>query len=92
MRLVDDIDFVFGAGGAMSDVFLQVADLIDAAVGCGIDLDDVERFLRVDRQAFAAFVARLAKFGELRIGAPLFAIEQFCDQPRRRRLASPRAP
>ena len=89
MRLVYNIDLVLGARGRGANVFLEVADLVDAAIGCRVDLHHVERFLRVDCKAFTAFVARFAKRGERRIRAALLAIEQLCDQPRRRRLTSP---
>jgi len=89
VRLIYNIDLVLGARRRGADVFLEVANLVDATIGRRVDLHHVERVLRVDRQTLAALVARFAELGELRICAALFAVEQLGDQPRRRRLARP---
>jgi len=38
---VDDIDFVFAAGGGVLDVFAEFANLFDAVVGGTVDFQDV---------------------------------------------------
>ena len=43
VHLVDDVDLVAAAGRRVLDVLAQGADLLDAAVGGGVDLDDVHR-------------------------------------------------
>ena len=43
VRFVEDDDFVARAGGSVADHFAEFANLVDAAIGGRVDLDDVER-------------------------------------------------
>ena len=89
VRFVDNINFRTARRGRGSDAFFQVADLVDAAVRCRVDLDDVERILRVDLAAGGALVAGLAELRELGIGPALLAVQKFCEEPRRGCLSGP---
>src|SRR5581483_82452 len=58
VRFVDDEDLVAVAGGLVANVFAQLAHLVDAAVGGGVDLDDVGGVAAGDLAAAGAFAAR----------------------------------
>ncbi len=60
---VEDVDLVLVAGGAVAGGVAEFADLVDAAVGGGVDFDDV------DGVAGADFEAGLADFAGLGGGA-----------------------
>ena len=56
MSFVEDVDFVLVAGGAVSGGVAEFADLVDAPVGGGVDLDDVDGVTGFDLNAgFADF-------------------------------------
>ena len=57
MRLVDDIDAVWRCDRAEFDALSQVANVIDAVVGRGVYLDDVQRPRRGDVAARVTLVA-----------------------------------
>ena len=57
VRFVEDDDFVAAAGGRVAHHFAQLADLVDAAVGCRVDFDHVERISQTDFPARVAFIA-----------------------------------
>ncbi len=86
VRFVDDVHLVRriarrGVHGAVA----QVAGIVDAAIGCRVDLDDVEAGRPTpDAAARRAFAAGLAV--ERRIAAPL-AVERHGEHARERRLA-----
>ena len=66
VRLVEDVDLVLVARGAIAGGVAEVADLVDAAVGGGVDLDDVDGVAGADLGAGLADVAGLgsgADFG-----------------------------
>ena len=60
VRFVEDDDFVACSSGGIANHLAEFADLIDAAVGGGVDLDDVERSAGSN---FLAGVADAAGFG-----------------------------
>src|SRR5436309_15130304 len=45
MRLIDNSDLVAAAGGRVTHVFAQLADLFDAAVGGGVNLQNIDHLL-----------------------------------------------
>ena len=59
VRLVEDVDLVLVARGAVAGGVAQLADLVDAAVGGGVDLDDVDGVAGADLGAGLADVAGL---------------------------------
>ena len=77
---VDDVDFESSASGADGDVLPQGADLVDAAVAGGVDLDDIDVLPRGDRAAAVALIARLRR-------GPGRAFEGLGEDPRGARLA-----
>ena len=83
MRFVDDVDLVaVGSGGSVHRPFAEVAGVIHAAVGRGVDLDHVERGPATpDPRAGRALPAGLP------ILAPLLAVERHGQHARERRLA-----
>ena len=80
VRFVEDNDFVARAGGSVADHFAEFANLVDAAIGCGVDFDDVKRRASSD---FFAGVALTARFG----GGTVYAIQRFGEDTRGRSLA-----
>ncbi len=48
---VEDVDLVLVAGGAVAGGVAKLADLVDAAVGGGVDLDDVDGVAGADFEA-----------------------------------------
>ena len=67
VRLVEDVDFVLVARGAVSGGVAEFADLVDAAVGGGVDFDDI------DGVAGADLGAGLTDFAGLGGGADIAA-------------------
>ena len=63
MDFVHDIDFVPELGGSEVYLIAQVANVVYAAVGCGVNLDEIERPTFVDRDAPVAGVVGLAVGG-----------------------------
>ena len=60
VRLVEDVDLPPQVRGRVVDPLAQVADGVDAAVRCGVDLDEVEGAAFADADARRARVARIA--------------------------------
>ena len=60
MDLVHNDDAVVPADAEQADRLAQVADVVHAGVGGGVDLDDIGRVARGDLTAREALVARLA--------------------------------
>ncbi len=73
---IDDEDFVLVAGGLVADVFAQLAHFIDAAVGGGVDLDDVHGAAGLDFGATGADAAGL-------VGGAVDAVEATGHDARR---------
>ena len=65
VRLVEDVDLVLVARGAVAGGVAELADLVDAAVGGGVDLDDVDGVAGADLGAGLADVAGLGGGAEL---------------------------
>ena len=66
MGLVQDVDLVAVTGWGVSGGVAELADLVDAAVGGGVDLDDVGGVAGADLEAGVADLTRLgggAEFG-----------------------------
>ena len=59
VRLVEDVDLVAVARGAVAGGVAQLANLVDAAVGGGVDLDDVDGVAGPDLGAGLADLAGL---------------------------------
>ena len=53
VRFVDDVDLGAKLRGRVADALPQIADVVDAAVAGGVDLDDVGRRAGIDGQQFA---------------------------------------
>ena len=60
VHFVDDVDLGASLRRRVADLLAQVADLVDAAVGGAVDLDDVEVAPGGDSPAGGALVAGLA--------------------------------
>ncbi len=60
VRLVEDVDLVAVARGAVAGGVAQLADLVDAAIGGGVDLDDIDGGAGSD---FGAGIADAAGLG-----------------------------
>ena len=69
MDLVDDVDFVFAALWRDKDLTCEFAHLVDAIVGGGVEFEDVDRGVVVERAAAVALVAGFA------IGGAVFAVD-----------------
>ena len=80
--LVEDVDLAPEVAGRIGEPVAQLADLVDAAVGGGVDLEDVEGRPLADRDAGLADVARVAVL-EVR------AVDGLGEDPGQRRLAGP---
>ena len=63
MHFVYDIDLVARVAGREPDLVAQVADVVDAAIAGGVNLNEVKSAPVVDGNADAAFVVRLALGG-----------------------------
>ena len=63
VHFVDDVDLIFARRWRVSDRFVDLADVVDAAVGRAVDLEDVERSSGVDVETGWAGIARLEVWG-----------------------------
>ena len=80
MSFVDDIDLVLAADGNEMDLFQQIPDFVDTAVGGGVDLDHIHKGAFGNAAADLAFVAGFAVDG-------MFAVQSFGEDPRGAGLA-----
>ena len=62
--LVDDVDLELADGGTKEDAFSQVSDVANAAVGSGVDLDEVHVSTLVDGDCGSGVGQRVAVFVE----------------------------
>ena len=85
VRLVEDVDLAPELAGRIRQSLAQVADVVDAAVAGGIDLDQVEGRPLADRDAGRAGVAGVAV---LQVGA----VDGLGQDPGERGLAGPARP
>ena len=85
VRLVEDVDLASQFAGRVGEALAELADVVDAAVAGGVDLDEVERRALADRDARRAGVAGVAVL-EVR------AVERLGEDPRQRRLAGAARP
>ena len=60
---VEDVDLVAVAGGAVAGGVAQLADLVDAAIGGGVDLDDVDGVAGANFDAGVADARRARAWG-----------------------------
>ena len=60
MDFVDEVDLVLAGAGREGDLVAQAADLVDAAVAGGVELDEVDRAAGEEGDAGLALVAGLA--------------------------------
>jgi hypothetical protein len=81
VRLVDDVDLRGQLCWGIAHFVSQIADIIDATVAGGVDLDNIRRCARIDGDTVGADVA-----GALR---RVFrkAVDGLCEQSRRSGLA-----
>ena len=70
MHFVDDIDFIAAGYRRISDLFAQIADLVHAVVGSGVDLHHVERRGIFQRAADFALPARRTVYGRKTVDRP----------------------
>ena len=86
MDFIDDVDLKLALGRRKIDFVAQVAHIIHAGVGCGVNLDQVEKIALIDTLAVLAVVA----------GAPgrvfVQAVDRLGQQARHGRLASAARP
>ena len=61
LRLVDDVDLLAALHRRGGRLLAEFARVLDAAVGGGVDLDDVEVRALADRDALGAHAARLGR-------------------------------
>ncbi len=66
VRLVEDVDFVAVARGAIAGGVAEFADLVDAAVGGGVDFDDVDCVAGADLDAGLADFTGLGRGADFR--------------------------
>ena len=85
VRLVEDVDLAPELAGRVRQAFAQVADVVDAAVARGVDLDQVEGRALPDRHTGRAGVAGVAVL-EVR------AVDGLGQDPCERGLARPARP
>ena len=78
--LIDDVDLIAAVDRRELDRLSQIADLVDAAVGCRIDLEDVHRRALCDLAALLALPAGFRC-------RPVLAVERLREDLRRTRLA-----
>ena len=83
VRLVEDVDLVSVARGAVAGGVAQLADLVDAAVGGGVDFDDVDGVAGADLGAGLADIAGLG--GGADFGLPM-ALRQLSAMARMRAM------
>ena len=81
MHFVDDVDFEAALIGREIDLVAQIANVIHAGIGGGIDFDQIEETAVIDRLADSAFVAR--PFRQIFMQT----VDRFGQQARRCRLA-----
>ena len=67
MHFVDDVDFIAAGNGRILHLFPQIAHLVDAVVGGGVDLGDVEIGRVGERLARFALAAGRAAYGMLAV-------------------------
>ena len=79
--LVEDVDLAPEVRGRVVQALAQLADVVDAAVGRGIDLDQVQR------PALADGVARVTRVAGIGVGRERLAVEGLGQDPRQGRLA-----
>ena len=79
--LVEDVDLLPAGGAAEGDALEQLAGVVDAAVRCGVELEEVEEGPVGDRLAVRAHTARIA------VVAQVQAVERLGQDPRRCGLA-----
>ena len=60
VHFVDDVDFAFAHAWRKAHLLTDASDLVDAAVGGGVDLDHVEKTVFVDGTTVFAGVAGFA--------------------------------
>ena len=77
---VDDVDLEPAPGRANGDVLPEAADLVDATIAGGVDLDDIDILPGGDRGTGVALIARLGR-------GPGRALEGLGEDPRGARLA-----
>jgi hypothetical protein len=75
VHFVDDIDFEAALRRLVTDIFDDLADLIDAAVGRAIDFQNIDGFAAGDLLAVAALIARRRRWS-------LFTIQRFREDAR----------
>ena len=85
VRLVEDVDLAPELAGRVRQALAQVADVVDAAVARGVDLDEVERRPLADRDARRAGVAGVAVL-------QVRAVDGLGEDPRERGLAGAARP
>lgn len=81
MHLVDDKDAVSTIGRCNLNLVNERSDVVDAVVGSGVELDDIERAACIESTAGVALVAGVA------IGRAVCAVDGFCKDAGTRRLA-----
>ena len=82
MHLVDDVDLALAGGpDAQIHVLDEVAHGVDAVVGGGVELHEIEERAGRDRQAVLALAARFA------VGAEVEAVQRASEDARRRGLS-----
>ena len=59
MHLVDDIHLAFALRRQKFDLVADLSDLIDAAVGRRVDLQDIHELIVIDGRAVGAYIAGL---------------------------------
>ena len=79
--LVEDVDLAPEVGGGVAQALAQLADIVDAAIGRGVDLDQVQG------PALADGVARVTRVAGIGVGSEVLAVERLGEDPRERRLA-----
>ena len=67
MHLVDDIHTLFDRNRRKHGLLAQLADVINAVVRCGVDLDDVHDASVLDAEAGRALAAGIAVHGVLAV-------------------------
>ena len=77
MHLVDNKHLMSKRRGERLDVLFEVADLVNAAIGCGVYFDDIQCLSGIDRCAGLTFVAGFSFFGKRRIGGSFLAVDDF---------------
>ena len=85
VRLIQDVDLALQVRRGVVDPLAEFADCVDAAIRCGVDLDEVEGTTFPDRHARRAGVARVPVL-EVR------AVDGLGEDPGERCLARPARP